>query len=138
MVVDARGTRGGQESIFGDGVVGSIHIEIKRAPELVEEEFLRKKYGHLPAARMEALLSALLRLQTGEIQPQYIMRYGFYEGHTVWRTGPIAIAFIFGLRDLGEMERAFPRRLDHVLLDHFTLGSGGRPPLGALAAGRGL
>ena len=48
------------------------------------------------------------------------MRYGFFEGHTEWRTDPVALAFIFGLRTVGELEAAFPGRLLEVLTDHFT------------------
>jgi hypothetical protein len=54
------------------------------------------------------------------MQPQYIMRYGFYEGHTYWRTDPVSIAFIFGLKDLEEMEEAFPAKLYEMLTGHFT------------------
>jgi len=43
--------------------------------------------------------------------PYYIMRYGFYEGHTDYRADPIAIAFIFGMRSLEEIEAAFEGRL---------------------------
>ncbi len=45
---------------------------------------------------------------TGEMQPFYIYRYGFYEAHTAWRADPIAISFLFGLRPLEETEAAFP------------------------------
>jgi hypothetical protein len=33
---------------------------------------------------------------------------------------PIAIALIFGLRTLDEIEAAFPGRLDEVMTAHFT------------------
>ena len=62
-------------------------------------------------------------MQTGEMEPYYVMRYGFYEGHTPWRVDPIAIAFIFGLRSLDEIEADFPGRLYETLAGHF----GGRP-----------
>ena len=48
------------------------------------------------------------------------MRCGFYEGHTAFRIDPIAIAFIFGLRSLDEIEAAFPGRLLEILTTHFT------------------
>jgi hypothetical protein len=51
-------------------------------------------------------MDKLTRVEMGEIQPFYVMRYGFYEGHTRWRVDPAAIAFIFGLRSLQEIERA--------------------------------
>jgi hypothetical protein len=41
---------------------------------------------------------------SGEMHPFYIWRYGFYEGHTAWRSDPIAIAFIFGLKSIEEIE----------------------------------
>jgi len=52
--------------------------------------------------------------------PFYIMRYGFYEGHTDYRADPIAIAFIFGLKSLVEIEAVFPGRLHEMLTAHFT------------------
>ena len=52
--------------------------------------------------------------------PYYIMRYGFYEGHTAWRADPIAIAFVFGLRRLEDIEAVFPGDLYNVLTGHFT------------------
>jgi hypothetical protein len=120
--VDARGTKGGQTSIFDDGITGSLHIRIDRRPEPGEERLLRAKYGHLGEERMEALIRALSHVELGEIQPQYIMRYGFYEGHTLWRADPIAIAFIFGLRKLADIENAFAGRLDRVLLERSAGG----------------
>jgi len=52
--------------------------------------------------------------------PYYIMRYGFYEGHTDYRADPIAIAWIFGLRNLEQIEAAFQGRLDVVMKHHFA------------------
>ncbi len=54
------------------------------------------------------------------MEPQYIMRYGFYEGHAGWRTDPIAIAFIFGLKSLSEIESSFPGRLHEIQTAEFT------------------
>jgi len=48
------------------------------------------------------------------------MRYGFYEGHTSYRADPIAIAFIFGLRSLEEIEELFQGKLYKTLTEHFT------------------
>ncbi|MGB6121354.1 MAG: hypothetical protein WBG80_05565, partial [Bacteroidota bacterium] len=56
----------------------------------------------------------------GEMEPYYVMRYGFYEGHTDYRVDPIAIAFMFGLRDLEDIESAFSGRLDKALTEHHT------------------
>jgi len=52
--------------------------------------------------------------------PYYIMRYGFYEGHTDYRADPVAISFIFGLKSLQEIEVAFEGILNKVLTEHFT------------------
>jgi len=52
--------------------------------------------------------------------PYYIMRYGFYEGHTGWRADPIVIAFIFGMKDLEEIDAAFDGKLYDALTKHFT------------------
>jgi hypothetical protein len=54
------------------------------------------------------------------MEPYYVMRYGFYEGHTSYRVDPIAIAFIFGLRSLEEVEAAFPGAIYETLTTHFT------------------
>lgn len=65
------------------------------------------------------------------MKPQYIMRYGFYEGNTPWRTDPIAIAFVFGLRTLEQIESAFPGRLHQALTEHFLAAR----PRGAATGG---
>ena len=65
-------------------------------------------------------MSRLTRLHTGEMEPYYIMRYGFYEGHTEYRVDPIALAVTFGLKPLTEIEQAFSGELDQVLTRHFT------------------
>ena len=64
---------------------------------------------------MKKLQELLSFINTGELEPQYIMRYGFYEGHTFWRTDPIAIAFIFGLKNLVELDSIFDHKLDVYL-----------------------
>jgi hypothetical protein len=78
------------------------------------------KYAHLDEKDRQALRTKLSRMHAGEMQPFYIFRYGFYEGHTDWRTDPIAIAFIFGLKTIDEIDRALPGQLDKVLLRSFT------------------
>jgi hypothetical protein len=50
------------------------------------------------------------------------MRYGFYEGHTFWRTDPIAISFIFGLKNLNELDEIFNGKLHTILTGHFMGG----------------
>jgi hypothetical protein len=52
--------------------------------------------------------------------PFYIMRYGFYEGHTDYRADPIAISLIFGLRSLEKIELAFEGNLYKSLTEHFS------------------
>jgi hypothetical protein len=47
----------------------------------------------------------------------------FYEGHTAWRTDPIAIAFMFGLKSIDEIEAAFSGQLPRVLTQHFVSDS---------------
>jgi hypothetical protein len=118
--LEAHDTKGGQESIFDDGLEGAFWIEIRRRPTPDEEALLRREYGHLTPERWSLLLERLGAMQTGEIEPHYVQWYGFYEGHTEWRVDPIAIAFIFGLRTLDEIEAAFPGRLDAALTAHFT------------------
>jgi hypothetical protein len=123
-------TKGGQLSIFADGIEGAFWIEI--TGELTEEElgFLKKRYGHLAPHQRDALVRALTRIQTGDIEPHYITRYGFYEGRTAWRTDPITVAFVFGLRTLHQIEAAFPGRLYDVMMARFA--GTGFPGRGAL------
>ncbi len=68
---------------------------------------------------MDALVRSLTRIRTGEMEPHYVMWYGFYEGLTPWRTDPVAIALIFGLRTLEEIEAAFPGRLYELMMTRF-------------------
>jgi hypothetical protein len=68
---------------------------------------------------MDDLVEKLAHIHFSEMAPYYIMRYGFYEGHTDFRADPIAIAFIFGLKKLEEIETAFRGNLYEVLTDHF-------------------
>ena len=54
--------------------------------------------------------------------PFYIQRYGFYEGYTSYRTDPIAVALIFGLLTLEEIDAAVGGDLPGVLDRHHTGG----------------
>ena len=85
-----------------------------------ERTFLREKYPRLSEPQMAELVKRLSHILTGEMEPYYVMRYGFYEGHTDYRVDPVAIAFIFGLRSLEEIESAFSGRLYETLTGHFT------------------
>lgn len=118
--VRSQRTKGFQESIFNDEIKGAFDIELWRELDAGEREFLNAAYVHLSAAEREAMMGRLTRLRTGEMQPYYIMRYGFYEGHTEYRVDPIAIAVTFGLKPLSEIEKAFPAEVDRALTNHFT------------------
>ena len=120
VFVDVGDTKGGQLSIFDDGIEGGFHIRLWRELDADELHLLKNKYGHLSAAEFDSLETLLCRINTGEIEPQYIMRYGFYEGHTFWRTDPITICVVFGLKTLFQIEEAFAGRLFKVLTGHFV------------------
>lgn len=120
--VRAHPTRGYQESIFNDGLQGSFDIEVWRELSVAEKAFLRARYPALDEAAWETFLGRLSRFQTGELEPYYVMRYGFYEGHTDYRVDPIAIACIFGLRTVEALEAAFPGGLPDALETHFVAG----------------
>ncbi len=113
-------TKGFQESIFNDEIKGAFDIELWRELDVGEREFLNAAYAHLRTADREAMKGRLTRLRTGEMEPYYIMRYGFYEGHTEYRVDPIALAVTFGLKPLTEIEKAFPGELPRVLTSHFA------------------
>ncbi|RPH90234.1 MAG: hypothetical protein EHM72_19375, partial [Calditrichaeota bacterium] len=98
--VEAHDTKGGQQSIFNDGIEGAFWIIIERKLDQREERYLRKKYSSLTQEQFITLQKKLSSVMTSEMEPQYIMRYGFYEGHTDWRTDPIALTFIFGLKSV--------------------------------------
>ncbi len=120
VFVEAHDTKGGQLSPFDDGIEGGFYIIIHRTLSDEEINFLRSRYSHLNEDQYEKLVYLLTHILTGEMEPQYIMRYGFYEGHTEWRTDPITIAFMFGLKSLPAIEAAFPGDLYGVLTRHFT------------------
>jgi len=115
VFVKAEGSKGWQESIFDDEILGKFQIEIQREPNQGEKAFLRGKYPNLPKDQMEALIKKLSYIHISEMAPYYIMRYGFYEGHTDYRADPIAIAWIFGLKSLEQIEAAFSGRLAEAL-----------------------
>ena len=115
-------TRGFQESIFNDEIVGAFEINFFRELDESENAFLRAKYPTLSQAKMAEFIKRLSHIHTGEMEPYYVMRYGFYEGHTDYRMDPVAVAFIFGLRTLEEIEAAFPGRLCEILTSHYSAG----------------
>lgn len=117
-------TKGFQESIFNDEIRGAFDIELWRELDAGEREFLETAYAHLGVPERQALMERLTRLRTGEMEPYYIMRYGFYEGHTAYRVDPITLAVMFGLKAVTEVEQAFAGQLDRVLTTHYTAASG--------------
>jgi hypothetical protein len=124
------GGRGWQNSIFNDEILGMYHIEFSIELDEDEKAFLQDKYSDLNSEQMTDFLKTLSHIHTGEMVPFYIMRYGFYEGHTGYRGDPIAISLIFGLRSLEEIEKAFEGNLYKALTEHFTrenisVGGGG-------------
>jgi len=121
-----RGAKGWQESIFSDEILGYWQIEIWRDLDKEEKAFLSREYSNLTDEDMAQLIKKLSFIHTGEMAPYYIMRYGFYEGHTSYRADPIAIAFIFGLRSLDEIESAFKGKLYEILTNHFSEESIGK------------
>ena len=118
--IETHPTRGFQESIFNDEIKGAFDIHLWRELDPNEKEFLRTKYSRLSAEQMTELIEKLTHLRTGEIEPYYVMRYGFYEGHTLFRVDPIVIAFLFGLRSLADIERSLKAGLYVALTSHYT------------------
>ena len=109
-------SRGFQESLFEDEIIGNSQIWVERDPTPEELGLLRTSYPQLTDAERQTLVERLTRIHTGEMVAYYIQRYGFYEGHTDYRADPVALAWIFGLRSLQEIEEAMPGRLARWLL----------------------
>jgi len=119
-LIESESGKGWQESIFNDGNLGMFTIRIRRDLEAHEEAFLRHKYRQISDERFAELTRALTEIRMGEMVAYYIQRYGFYEGHTGWRAGPIAIAFIFGLLTIEEIDGALEGNLHEALTRHHT------------------
>jgi len=120
IALRAEGMKGWQISIFQDEIQGRFDIDVQRMLTAEEKSFLRSKYSHLPDTQMVEMEERLTRFHFSEMVPYYIMRYGFYEGHTGYRADPIAIACIFGLKSLEEIENAFEGSLYKKLFEHYT------------------
>lgn len=120
VFIKGEGTKGGQKSIFDDGIEGALDLDIWRPLSQEELCFLREAYPNLRYGAFSDLARRLSHLHTGEMEPQYIMRYGFYEGHTEYRTDPLTIAVVFGLKRLQEVEAAFKGRLPQVLTQPYV------------------
>jgi hypothetical protein len=120
VYIEAYDTKGGQRSIFNDSIEGAFHIKLWHEFSQAETEYLNRHYGHLNKEEMEAFKARLSFLNIGEMQPQYIMRYGFYEGHTFWRACPVAISYIFGFKSLEELDHLFNHDLFKIITTHYT------------------
>ena len=120
VTLRAESMKGWQNSIFQDEIQGRFDIDVQRVLTPTERVFLQEKYAHLTAAQMAELEEKLTRFHFSEMVPYYVTRYGFYEGHTDYRADPIAIARIFGLRSVEEIENAFQGSLYRTLTNHFT------------------
>lgn len=115
----ASGSKGWQNSIFLDEVQGRYNIHIDRGLTGEEEHYLTMHYSHLNNDQMAALKDKLSQLDFSEMLPYYIMRYGFYEGHTDYRCDPIAISFILGLKSLAEIDTVCEGNLHNILSEHY-------------------
>ena len=120
VTLRAESMKGWQISIFHDEIQGRFDIDVQRMLTTTERLFLEEKYPYLSDTQMAELQDKLTRFHFSEMVPYYIMRYGFYEGHTDYRADPIAIACIFGLKSVEEIENAFKGSLYKTLTSHFT------------------
>jgi hypothetical protein len=118
IYIAAGSGHGWQESIFDDEILGMFQLEMWRDPTDAEKSFLKSEYPNLSEDQRQEWVRRLTHIHTGEMVPYYIMRYGFYEGHASYRADPIAIAFLFGLRSMEELEQAFTGRLHLRLMEH--------------------
>ncbi len=120
VTLRAEGMKGWQVSIFQDEIQGRFDIDVQRMLTPEERRSLMDEYPHFSDMQVTELEERLTRLHFSEMAPYYIMRYGFYEGHTKYRADPIAIACIFGLKTVEEIESAFRGDLYRALTRHFT------------------
>ena len=116
------GAKGWQESIFDDEILGYWQMEILRELHPNELWFVSQRYSGLEDKARDELIRRLSFIHTGEMVPFYIMRYGFYEGHTDYRADPIAIASLFGLRTLEKIDGLFGGELHTALSKHHVAG----------------
>ena len=116
---NASGSKGWQISIFFDEIQGRYNIHIDRELTFREEQYLKNNYSMLSDTKFEELKNNLTNLDFSEMLPYYIMRYGFYEGHTNYRCDPVAIAFIFGIKSIEEIDIAIKGDLYNKLMNHY-------------------
>jgi len=120
VVLKAESTKGWQRSIFQDEVQGRFDIDVRCELTPEEKLFLQEKHSHLTTLQMTELVETLTHFHFSEMAPYYIMRYGFCEGHTDYRADPIAIACMFGLKSIEEIDNAFGADLHRTLRNHFA------------------
>ena len=120
ITVLVAGSRGWQESIFNDEILGTGHMEVWRVLDKQEMDFLKVQYQHLAPEQFKTMKESITHLHTGEMVLFYINRYGFYEGHTDFRADPVTIAFVFGIRSLEELHKATDEDLFRYFTTHFT------------------
>jgi len=131
-ILDAGSGHGWQESIFNDDNLGLYQLEFRRDLDPEEEAFLRKRYSRLGREKLDQLVRKLTYIHTGEMVAYYIQRYGFYEGDTGYRADPVALALIFGLKSIQELDGAFEGQLHEVLMGNAAgLGSAPAPDTSA-------
>jgi hypothetical protein len=112
------GAKGWQESIFDDEILGYWEIEIGRELNDNELALLSNQHTDLPEEAYSQMIRRLSNIHTGEMVAYYVMRYGFYEGHTGYRADPLAIASIFGLRTIKDINEIFGVGLHAALSNH--------------------
>lgn len=120
VFVDIQGSRGWQESIFNDEILGTGHIRIWRDLNNFEISFIKSHYPNLSDEQLNMLIKKLSHIHTGEMVFFYINRYGFYEGHAEYRADPVSVALVFGLRNIEELNKAAGENLYHYFTTHFT------------------
>lgn len=118
VFIDVYGSKGWQQSLFDDEVLGYFELRIWRDLTPEDEAYLCEHYSSLAEAEFDELKEKLTVIHTGEMVPFYVMRYGFYEGHTGYRADPVAIASIFGLMSVSEIDSAVGGDLYRVLTAH--------------------
>ncbi|WP_297088834.1 hypothetical protein [uncultured Draconibacterium sp.] len=115
-----QGSRGWQESIFNDEILGTGHLEFWRELNPDELDFLQSKYSNLSPQQFQFLTNKLSHIHTGEMVFFYINRYGFYEGHNEYRPDPISVVIIFGLTTIEKVHKAVGGDLYSYFNKHFT------------------
>ena len=111
----ATGGKGWQESIFDDEVLGYYQLDLGRDLKPAEIAYLDQHHAALGPSRLMELSTGLTTIHTGEMVPFYIMRYGFYEGHVPYRADPVAIASLFGLMSVAEIDAALGGELPAIM-----------------------